>query len=76
MMTQKNYGSKIYNNISHFTLSVKNKKYRMIENRKRYYAENQRIASNLGSGYESKDSKDSIDRNDFFQIILDILDYQ
>jgi hypothetical protein len=40
---------------------------------KHYYSENQRIASNLGSGYESKDS---IDRNDFFQIILYILDYQ
>jgi hypothetical protein len=43
---------------------------------KHYYAENQRIASKVGSGYESKDSIDCIDRNDFFQIILDILDYQ
>jgi hypothetical protein len=66
MMTQKNYGSKIYNNISHLTFSVKNKKYMMIENRKHYYAENQRIASKMGSGYESKDSIDCIDRNDFF----------
>jgi len=48
----------------------------MVENRKKYYAENQRIASNLGSGYECKDSIDTNDRNDFFQIILYILDYQ
>ncbi|MDR1792348.1 MAG: hypothetical protein LBR36_02745 [Bacteroidales bacterium] len=45
----------------------------MTEYTKHYYAENQRIASKVGSGYESKDS---IDRNDFFQIILYILDLQ
>jgi hypothetical protein len=42
---------------------------------KHYYAENQRIASKVGSGYESKDSIDTNDRNDFFQIILYILEF-
>jgi hypothetical protein len=41
-----------------------------------YYAENQRIASKVGSWYESKDSIDRNDTNDFFQIILYILDLQ
>jgi hypothetical protein len=48
----------------------------MVENRKKYYAENQRIASKVGSGYESKDSIDRNDRNDFFQIILYVLVFQ
>ncbi|MDR1792788.1 MAG: hypothetical protein LBR36_05035, partial [Bacteroidales bacterium] len=36
----------------------------MIENRKHYYAENQRIASKVGSGYGNKDSIDRNDTND------------
>jgi hypothetical protein len=43
---------------------------------KHYYAESQRIEGKVGSGYESKDSIDTNDRNDFFQIILYILEFQ
>jgi hypothetical protein len=40
-----------------------------------YYAENQRIASEVGSGYESKDSIDSIDRDDFFKLFCIFLNF-
>ncbi|MDR1793264.1 MAG: hypothetical protein LBR36_07495 [Bacteroidales bacterium] len=40
-----------------------------------YYAENQRIASEVRSGYESKDSSDRNDRNDFFKLYCIFLIY-